>query len=87
MIYQILITTITITMDNNNSSKYFSKINNVHKRFHKREKLYETEGFTNENDTKLHSNEKLFLKKIKNDNKHIENTALGFISLLLYYFY
>lgn len=70
----------------NNSSKYFSKINNVHKRFHKREKLYETEGFTNENDTKLHSNEKLFLKKIKNDNKHIENTALGFISVVIILF-
>jgi len=70
----------------NNSSKYFSKINNVHKRFHKREKLYETEGFTNENDTKLYSNEKLFLKKIKNDNKHIENTALGFISVVIILF-
>ena len=71
---------------NNNSRKYFSKINNVHKRFHKREKLYKTEGFTNENDTKLHSNEQLFLKKIKNDNKHIENTALGFISVVIILF-
>ena len=70
----------------NNSRKYFSKINNVHKRFHKREKLYKTEGFTNENDTKLHSNEQLFLKKIKNDNKHIENTALGFISVVIILF-
>jgi hypothetical protein len=71
---------------NNNSRKKFSKINNVHKRFHKREKLYKTEGFTNENDTKLHSNEQLFLKKIKNDNKHIENTALGFISVVIILF-
>ena len=71
---------------NNNYSKYFSNINNVHKRFHEREKLYETEGFTNENDTKLHSNEKLFLKKIKNDNKHVENTALGFISVVIILF-
>jgi len=71
---------------NNNSSKYFSKINNVYKRFHERKQLYETEGFTNENDTKLHFNEKLFLKKIKNDNKHIENTALGFISVVIILF-
>ena len=71
---------------NNNSNTYLSNTNNIDTLFHEREKLYETEGFTNEHNNKLHFNEQLFLKKIKNDNKHIENTALGFISVIIILF-
>ena len=70
--------------DNNNNNNSISAINNVHKRFHERDKLYET--FTNKNDIQLNSNEKLFLQKIKNNNKHIENTALGFVSVIIILF-
>lgn len=66
----------------NNSSNIFSK-NNIMKNFYNKQTLYET--FTNQNQNQNNTKEN-FLDKIKNDNKNIENTAIGFISVIIIVF-
>ena len=61
-----------------------SQINNLEKKFKERQSTYEK--FTNNNNNNNNENETNFLKKIKNDNKNIENVALSFIALIILIF-
>jgi hypothetical protein len=71
---------------------YLSQTNNLETKFKERQKIYNnaatdfkakqkkmSEGFTTQDETE-------FLKKIKNDNKNIENVALGFVTIIILVF-
>ena len=75
-----------IKKNNSSKSNYYKKYieanhNNINKRYNEREQLYEQESFTNQTNA-----EEEFLNKIKTDNKNIENTALGFVSVIIILF-
>ena len=56
----------------------------LEKKFQERKKTYET--FISNMNANIHNNETSFLNKMKNDNKNIENVALGFVSVIIIVF-